>query len=65
MKSLSVSTSERFTLALATLEYGRTHGSFAALHRPCCEHFVADAAWSTRTPPADAHRAASATMNPS
>lgn len=62
MKSLSISTSERFCVALATLEHGRTHGSFAALHRPCCEHFVADAAWITGTPPADERHAASATL---
>jgi hypothetical protein len=62
MKTLSTSTSERFSVALATLEFGRMHGSFTALHRPCCEHFVADAAWSTSPPPAEEPRVAPATL---
>ena len=64
MKSLSVTTSDRFALSLVPLQFGRVHGSLTALHQPCCEHFVADAAWSTSTPPADTHRATSATLTP-
>ena len=63
MKSLSVTTSDRVALSLVP-HFGRWHGSVTALHQPCCEHFVADAAWSTSTPPADTHRATSAALTP-
>ena len=52
MQSPSTTRSDRFSVVPAPFQFGRLHGSLAAFHQPCCEHFIADAEWFTSTSPA-------------
>ena len=52
MQSPPTTRSDRFSVAPTPLQFGRLHGSLAAFHEPCYEHFIADAAWCASTSPA-------------